>query len=51
MMMTSRVKIRRHHLPQLGQVTARIFLMDFLLERTGGAVMKNLENIRCQNEM
>ena len=44
--LTSR-KIRREHSPQLGQVTARIFLMDFLLERTGGAVMKNLENIYC----
>ena len=30
----------------MGQVTASIFLMDFLLDSTGGAVMKNLEHKR-----
>ena len=30
------------NLPQVGQVTSIIFLVDFLLEKTGGAVIKNL---------
>ena len=30
------------HLPHVGHVTERILRVDFLLTRTGGAVMKNL---------